>query len=290
MEKDGAADNLLKLTESLWTWLVELAPRAVSILVVVVLGVLLAVVGRVVSRWLVRRLGIEALAERVGVARLLYGLGIRQGTAEVSGRLVFWTVLLLTLHTVTTLLGLPGLSEGMETVLSYLPRVLVSGSVLAAGVLLAETVSRVLRSLLKKRDDIESPGGVSRFVYYAIVFLSGMVAIEQLGLDFALINALVQIAVGAVGLGAALAFGFGARETFRNVVARFYVVRFYRLGDRIELPAVSGTIVAFSATAVVLQADKREVVIPCHHFMTEAIGLQRTRSAKSTQEEREGGP
>ena len=278
MDDEGKVRSLAGFYHDLLDALTNMAPTAIAILVVVLIGLVVAFIARQVVRWSVEKLGLDALAEKVGVARLLYALGSQSGFSTVAGKTAFWLVMLGTAHTVATLAGLPGLSEFFGAALGYLPKVFVSVGILVAGVVGADLLARLLRGVLSRREDIESPAFVARFVYYLIIVLSVTVAIDQLGLEIELVNSLILVVAGAFALGGALAVGLGARETVRNLIARFYVIRLYRIGDRVVVGENAGTIVAFSPTSVLVQHGADEISIPCHAFMTEAVSLHRVRS------------
>ncbi len=273
----GTVEEALSLSEKMFNTMIEIAPRVAFVIVVLMAGVGAAFGLRALVSWAMERFGLEALVERLGVARLLYAVGLRAGAARVASEVVFWLVIVLTLHNVAALSGLPGVTEALSKLVAYLPRVLAGAGVLIAGVIGADMLSKLVQRISERRGDVDSPEVIGRFVYYAIVVLASTLAAEQLGFEISLLNTLIQIVVAAGCLAVALTFALSARETFRNLIARFYVVRFYRIGDRIRLAESAGTIVAFSPTGVLIQDGKEEVVLPCHRFMCDAVHLSRVK-------------
>ena len=71
-------------------------------------------------RGLVRRLtdklGLEVLAEKIGLVRLLYAVGIRQGVASVLGHAAYWAGLLLTGYIALMNLGIEGVNRALEQI------------------------------------------------------------------------------------------------------------------------------------------------------------------------------
>ena len=72
-------------------------PRLGAAAGIVLLGLVTAWLLAATTRWVVRRSGLEALAESVGVSRMLYGLGLRQGLPRVCGTVAGWSVVLASL-------------------------------------------------------------------------------------------------------------------------------------------------------------------------------------------------
>ncbi len=278
MQTTGGVQKAMSLTQKMLDYGTDMVPRLVSVAAVVLVGVLVAYALRALVRWAVERFGIDALAERIGVARLLYRLGIQAGFTKVATGLAFWGVLLLTTHTAVSLSGLEGLNQAMTAFLGYMPNVLAAVVVFIAGMLGADFLSGMVRRVAEQRDDVESPKFLGAVSYYATVVLAATLAVEQLGLEIALVNALIQIVVAAGSFGLAVAFALGARETVRNLIARFYVGRLFRKGDRVQMGAFTGTVVGLSPTSVLLKDGAQEVLIPCHRLMNEAARLDRVDS------------
>lgn len=264
-------------TQSAIDQAIALAPTFLLVLGVVVGGVALAYGLRRAVTWAVRRFGVEALAERLGVARLLYTLGMQQGLARVCGQATFWAVLLITVHSASELMGLKAVSQGIGALLSYAPSALTALAILIAGFLAADVAGRIVRGVSEKSDALGSPAILSKAVYWVVVVLAGTMSAEQLGLAVDLINTLIEILAAGAALGLALAFSLGAREAASNWIARYYVAQLYRPGDHVQMGDQSGVVLNFSPTAVILDDGGVDVVIPCKHFLEHAVRLQRAR-------------
>lgn len=121
---------------------------------------------------------------------------------------------------------------------TFMPRVLASLAILVAGFIVAGWIERALRRLL---------GGVGHVdpmlkpilgaaVRYAIVILTMIVALSQLGIQTASLLAVV----GAAGL----AVGLALQGTLSNIAAGIMLLwlRPFRIGDYIEVGGQSGTV------------------------------------------------
>ncbi len=248
--------------------LADVAPTAGWVLLTMVAGVVTAWALRRATRWLVRRVGLEALGERAGVSKVLYAIGIKEGLAVFFGQLVFWAALLLTLSVVADLLGLPGLAALSAGVMAYLPRLLSGFAVLLAGLWAAGVVEGVVRNAPR----LAAPAAVARAAYYLVLVVTFTLAAEQVGLDTGLVTMLIGIAVGGGVFALAASFAGGSREVFSNLIARHYCQSTLRLGDRICVESLEGTIRQFTALAVLLeQDDGHQVLVPCARLVREAV-------------------
>jgi type III secretory pathway component EscS len=290
MAEGAVVERALGWTQRAWEAALGVAPTVMLVLGVVLGGWLASSLARRGTRWAVSRLGLEALAEKLGVARLLYTLGVQQGVARLSGEVARVGVLLLTFHSVAEIIGLTVVSQAMTALMGFVPSLLSASGIMVAGVLGADVLARVVRKVGARPGGEDSANFIGKALYYVVIVLAGTVAAEQLGLAVSLINALIQILAGSVGLGLGLAFAFGAREAATHWVARRYVLKLYRVGDRVRVGEHAGLILNFSPTAVILDQGDHELLVPCGQFVAQAVRLERLGERVEVGEEvAEGG-
>lgn len=253
--------------------LLELAPRAGLALFCLILGTLTAYVLARVTRWAVRRVGIDSLAERAGASRVLYGAGIKHGIPEVLGKLVWVAVFLLTLAVVAETAGLPGVAEGIGALTEFIPRLVAAGMIVLGGVVAADLLRGLVRRVAARRGDVDDPGLAGSVVYYLILIVTFTLAAEQLGFATDLVNQLILVTVSAALFSLGLSFAFGSRQAFRGLVARYYAESRFRPGDRIALTDVDGVVVRYSSLFVVVQTETGKVVLPCRRLVEESVRL-----------------
>lgn len=248
--------------------LAKVAPTAGWVLLTLLTGLVGAWVARRVTRWLVRRVGLEALGERAGVSKILYAIGIKEGLAVFLGQVVFWATLVLTLSAVADLLGLPGLAALSAGLMAYLPRLLSGFAVLLVGLWAAG----VVEGFVRKAPRLAAPAVVARAAYYLVLVITFTLAAEQAGLDTGLVTMLIGIGVGGLVLALAASFAGGSREVFSNLIARHYCQSSLRTGDRIRVGEVEGTIVKFTPLAVLLERPEGDhVLVPCTQLVQQSV-------------------
>ena len=271
MQSESTAD----LLGGIWAQVMASAPRAALVLSVLVGGLLLTLVARSLTRWVVRRSGLEALAERVGASSLLYAVGHKDGVAHLMGRVVWLAGLLLTFAVVAELLGLPGLASGVEAVIGFLPRLMAAVLILLGGLLIGGLLRKVVLGWGRQRDEVESPEFVARLLYFTVVTVAVTMAVQQIGLETGLVNSLVMITLGAVLFSLGLSFALASRDAFRNIIARHYLERMARPGDHVRAGEDEGVVLRYSASSVIIKTESGEKILPCKALMEQAVELQR---------------
>jgi small-conductance mechanosensitive channel len=111
---------------------------------------------------------------------------------------------------------------------------------------------------------------VGRLSQIAVVTIGLILAVDQLGVNSAIL-VVVLVALFACTFGAgALAFGLGARDTVGNIIGMHYFSSAYRTDDRIRIDGIEGRVVT---TNVTLETDEGLVTIPGYRFSTRTTTL-----------------
>jgi hypothetical protein len=252
------ADKHFYPWEHYTSWLEQLGvpTNVVTASLTLLVGLLLALIARRLARALVRRGG-----------RVVAGLS--PGDSEPStrrvettlGSIVYWGVLLFFVMAATETLGLPVVTGWLAQVANYVPRIVATILIVALGTLAA----RLTRELVARAaSSANAPGAerLARAAQVALLIATGLVAIEQLGIEVSFLKAALLVLLAAMLGGAALAFGLGGRLLVANVLSAHYVQKTYQVGQTIRFRDVEGRIVRINEFAVIVAMADGEVVIP----------------------------
>lgn len=248
-------------------------PQVGLALAVLVLGIVAVRLLARVVRAALGRAGVDALAERAGVADALARLGLDRSLARaVAGALRLAGTIAVVLAALS-LSGLGFLQESLNEGVLFLPRLLAAGALLLAGLVLAGA-ARTRIDRVAYQMDLRGPlGGIAQT---AILSVAAIMALSQVGVPTGILTVLAGIAVGGAVLAGALAVGLGSRDLARTVTAGRYVSSAFAVGQRVELRVARGEIEAIEAASTVLVAeDGRRVRVPNHLFLEEAVVIER---------------
>jgi small-conductance mechanosensitive channel len=171
----------------------------------------------------------------------------------------------LFLAAATETLGLPAVSTLVSALAQYLPSVLAAVLILVAGIVLGN----IARStIVTTAASTGASHGIllGSLVRLVILLITGVVAIDQIGIDSTFLMVSMAIVMLATVGGLALGFGLGARATVGNLMAMHYVLQTYKIGQRIRVGEVDGRIVQISGTAVVLDTPAGRAFVPASQF------------------------
>ena len=194
-------------------------PLLIGFLLILLVGYIIAKVVSKAVTFLLRKVGFDNLANRIGLARLEQNMGIRLDPAGVLGTIVFWFIFLVFLVPATNALGLTAVSGILNTLIAYIPNVFVAILVLFLGTLASTFVADIVRGATASAN-IGNPNLFANIARYAIIGFAALIALEQLQIAPALLNILFTAIVGAAALAAGLAFGLGGQDAARRWLNR----------------------------------------------------------------------
>jgi len=194
-------------------------PRIIGFLVILIVGLIVATLVSKALTFLLRKVGFDRMANRIGLNRFEQRMGITMDPAGVLGKIVFWFLVLIFLVPAADALGLPTVSNVLNTLVAYIPNVFVAVLVLFLGALAATFVADLVRGATATAN-IGNPSIFAGIARWAIIGFAALVALEQLQITPALINELFGAMVLALAIAFGLSFGLGGQDAARRWLAR----------------------------------------------------------------------
>jgi hypothetical protein len=213
--------------------LVGFLPRLIGFLIILLIGWLVA---RVVKALIVKAL------QGVGVDRALtdgsagpYVARVMPDArpSELIGAIAYWFVFLGAIAIAVSQLGIQALDNFLQSIVAYLPNVVVAVLIFVVAGALAAGASRVIAGALGET----STGRIASTAAPVIIMaIATFMILDQLNIAPAIVEITYIALLGSVALGMALAFGLGGRgvagrmleEAYRSGRQRRDEVREYR--------------------------------------------------------------
>ncbi len=194
-------------------------PKLIGFLVILLIGWLIASGISKGVVFLLRKIGFDNMANRIGLTRLEQRMGMRLDPADVLGKVVFWFLLLIFLIPAVDTLGLTAVSNILNSIIAYIPNVFVAIIVLFLGTLLATFVGDIVRGFTSGTN-VGNPNVFAGIARWAIIGFAALIALVQLQIAPAIMTILFTAIIGSVAIAFGLAFGLGGQETARRLLAR----------------------------------------------------------------------
>ncbi len=237
--------------------LAYLLPKIILSLLVLGLGYLLAYSIRFLVRKMIMALG-RPLSRRFNNIEL-------EQPSTFIGTAFFWLILLATFLLITDILGLTVITSGIEGIIRYTPNILAAILILIAANILAKIVAQAMSSV-GSRMGLTYGDTLGKIVRMLIMLTAIIIVVDQIGIEVTFLINLINIILAALLFSAALAFGLGAKVSFSNILAAYYVRKLYREGDYVRIGEIEGRITKIDATVVLLDTEEGRLVIPAKKF------------------------
>lgn len=207
----------------------------------------------------------DGIARRSQVEDAIHRIGLKRPFSEVVGGFVFWTVFLFFVAAATEALGLGVLTTWFTGVAYFLPRIVGAVLVAVAGLLAANFARDAVLAASATASVTYGPA-LSHLVRILILLVTGLVAVNELGIDVTVLTVTLTAVLGTTLGGVALAFGFGARTAVSNIIGSHYLRQMVEIGHMVRLGDIQGEVMAITATTVVIKTAEGRAIVPAKFF------------------------
>ena len=140
---------------------------------------------------------------------------------DILGNTVRWLTIFIFFIAAVNILGLSTVSQVLNNILGYIPKVFSAAIVLLAGVLLAGLVESLVKGAVGS-----VAVSVSRFLgklaSWIVVIFATLAAISELGIAANFINTLITGTIAMLSLGLGLALGLGSKDLVKEILTEWY--------------------------------------------------------------------
>jgi len=195
-------------------------PELIGAIIIFVVGWIIARLVKVGVEKLLRLVRFDTATEKTGVNKFLKKGEIVKAPSEIVGTLVYWFIMILVLIASLDALGLPIVSDMLNSIFLYIPNVVAAIIVLVLGFLMGNLLAAVVRTAASNAG-LKNAEGLGKISLYAIVVFAASIALIQLGIGEEIVASAFGLVFGAAALALALAFGLGGRDVAAEYLKRW---------------------------------------------------------------------
>lgn len=195
----------------LWIRFIGFVPSLVGALLVFLIGWFVAAA---LSKFVVqalRTLKIDQFLDNAGLRNILDKANLKGTASGFLGALVKWFLIIVFLVAASEILGLIQISIFLNSVLNYIPQLVIAVIILLVAVLFSKFVGNVIQASVKAAG-LNHSSFLSTVAKWAIMIFAILAALEQLGIALALIRTLFTGIVALIAVAGGLAFGLGGKD------------------------------------------------------------------------------
>ena len=186
-------------------------PTLLGAIIVFLAGWIIAItLGRLVAKAL-RDLRLDKAMEKAGFSRKMSEIGVRAGISDFVGGFVKWFLILVFLMAAADILNLVQVTNFLNSIIFYIPNLVVAVIILAVVFLLGNFVYGVVRGS-SLAAGVVSATLLATISRWAIIIFGIFAALIQLGVASTLVSTIFIGIVAMLALAGGLAFGLGGKD------------------------------------------------------------------------------
>lgn len=249
----------LSLFEDMWQELLKFMPKLIAVIAVLIIGWLLIKIVTFLIKKALKFSKIDVLADKLQEIDIFKNISIEPTIIIV--KVVKWILLLLMLIIISDILGLQMLTDGIASFIGYLPRLFSAIAILMIGIYIANIIKNAIQSLFKSLD-LGGSNVIGSIVFFAIVVIVAITALNQAGIDTEMITSNLTLILGSLLLAFTIAFGLGSKEIVQRLLFGFYSRKNLKVGQKIKIGGIEGTIEAIDNIYLTLVTDDGKFIFP----------------------------
>ena len=250
--------------------MLNVLPRIINGLVLLLVGYLLAAAVRAVLRFVLRRLGFDTLMERLGIADWVRRIGLPHRVSWLVAQVVFVLLLLSFAATAIRLMGLVAVATLLDRLLTYLPNTIAALIVFLLGGVGATYAGRLVTTSAAG-SGLGYARLLGQIVQYLLTVFVIVLALDALGVNTSILVTVLPLLIAAFGLALGLALGLGARHVVVNILAGHYVREHFAIGQPLVHEGMRGAISQIGSVYTIMTTDEGSLLIPHSLLLVTAV-------------------
>jgi len=207
------------LVEPAKTIMTQISQFLINILLVVFILIIGWLIAKLIKATVVkglRAIKVDQWSDRLELDNLMAKGGISYSLSELIGVVFYWFALLITFVVAVNAVGLTIAAELLNRVILYIPNIVAAIFILILGMFVATLLKNIIKTGANNAG-IAQANLLSKVVEIFVYIFIIAIALEQLNIGAKIIELIVSILLGSLGLGLAIAFGLGCKD----IVGRF---------------------------------------------------------------------
>ncbi|MFK7908668.1 MAG: mechanosensitive ion channel domain-containing protein [Chitinophagales bacterium] len=256
----------MNVIETVKEALVKRSIELVAILPDIIGGILLLLIAWLIAKIIYKviykvlvAVRIDSLKDKLQEIDLFSNLNFELSKTIAGG--VYWLIMTVIILETSRAMGLESVADGISGFIAYIPILLSSMLFFIIGVFIANVIKEVIAAAC---DSMNIGAGriISGFIFYFLVVMVAITAINQTGIDTEILSKNVTILIGSIFFAIALGYAIASKDLMANMLASFYSKGKFMAGQTIKVDGIEGKIIEMDSTSVILKSGDKKIVMP----------------------------
>lgn len=235
-------------------------PKLLGAIIIFLIGWLVAKLFEKLFNKIFGLIGVNKLSQKSGVENFLGSAGFERDLSWIFARIIFWGIILIFLLPVADILGFVFFANIVNQAITFLPNIIIALLIVLFGTWGAKVLSGMVRGGAV-RLGAEYAEVLGTVVSVTILVVTFIVALSQLNIDATILGNILLIIVAALAVGLAIAFGFGAKDITKNIIAGAYLSKVVKPGSLVKTANLEGKVVEIGSVTSTVEVNDKKIQI-----------------------------
>lgn len=245
-------------------------PNIVGAILILVIGWLITKLILMVLKRVLKFTKVDKLTDLINENNIFGNTDVKFNTSKVILSFVKWILFLVFLIVAADIMNWKIVSIEIGKLISYLPKLFSAIALFMIGLYIANFVKKAIKGLFDSLDLIGAKA-ISSLVFYVVVIIITVTALNQAGIQTEIITNNLTIILGAFLGALALGLGLGSKDIVGNLLHTFFTKKNFEIGQKINCDDVSGTIESIENMTMTVKTIKGKVVLPIKDVVSSQI-------------------
>lgn len=257
--------------KNIWRDIVAAFPKVIAVLALLIVGWIII---KIITRLLKKILStpkVDKIEDKIKEVDLFKNIGF--DLSDTLIKVIRWVLILFITVAASEILGLKMLSDGIATVIGYLPKLFTAIIIFIAGVFLANLVKNAIISAFKAIN-ISGGGVIGNIVFLAITIMISITALNQAMINTDVITNNLTLIFGSLLLVLTIAFGLGSKDIVERLLFGFYSRKNIVTGMHIKIGDKEGVVESIDNISLILKTENEKLIIPIKEVNNKIIEIK----------------
>ncbi len=220
------------------------------------------------------KIGIDKFSDSLNKIDLFSKTSIEVKPSQIISKIAYYLLMLVTLMVAAQVSGLQELSDLMEKIIDYTPKLLSAFVMFIVGLILADFVKKMVKTACAS---VGIPSGriIADFIFYFLFITVTMTALKQAGVTTDFMTTNLTIIIAGIVIAFAIGYGFASRKIMASVLSSFFYTKGkISIGDVIRIDNVKGRVVEMDGTSITLLTEENnKMLVPLSKFSDQNVEI-----------------
>ena len=266
-------NQLKESFESIWLQIASAAPKIFGAIIGVIIALfVIKLLVNLLKKGL-KLIKADKLDDKLNQIELFGDKKINVKIIDVLTKVFKWLLYMLLLLVITDLLDLKMVSEGLKSILAYLPKLFTAIIIFVIGLFFANFVKKSLQSFFESMD-LSGSKIISQIVFSLILVFVSITALNQADVDTEIITSNITLIITGFLFAFALAFGLGSQKVMGDLLRTFYARKTYEVGQLIKFNDTEGRVESINGISVTIKTNTGKIIVPIKDIVESQVEVQ----------------